>query len=648
MKSARKIELLAPAKNLETGIAAIDHGADAVYIGAPEFSARSAASNSLADIQQLIGYAHVFHAKVYVALNTILYDEELPKVEKLIRRLYEMNADALIIQDMGILQLDIPPIPLHASTQCDNRDIEKIQFLEQSGFSQIVLARELSLDEIKDIAKHTSVPLEVFVHGALCVSYSGQCYVSEALSGRSSNRGECAQYCRLPYTLRDRTGKAIISNKHLLSLKDLNRSAHLEALLDAGVSSLKIEGRLKDVSYVKNVTAYYRNKLDAIFEKRPEYIRSSSGQTQVFFHPDPLKSFNRGFTEYLLYGRKKDFTSQNTPKSMGEPIGNVKDLNHNSFTITGSKPIHNGDGLCFLNSKGELQGFRVNRVASCHPGLDPGSHEIADQVRNDKKKGSNNNHQIIFPAQMPTLERGITLYRNYDQEFDQLLQKKSADRKISIELQLEENNFGFSLTAVDEDFCSATIAVPLEKEIAQKPQQENISRQLTKWGNTPFEIKQFTNKLNQNWFIPSSILSQVRRQLTEKLLSVRKIQYCHCGLASCHCGLDPQSQTNRLRVKPAMTNLASTLSYTANVSNQKALAFYSNHGAKDIQKAYELEKPKEVPVMFSKYCLKYQLGYCPKDSKSEQTYKEPFSLITGSHELQVVFDCKNCEMRILY
>lgn len=631
MKSVRKIELLAPAKNLETGIAAIDHGADAVYIGAPAFSARSAAGNSLDDIQKLIGYAHVFNAKVYVALNTILYDNELSEVEKWINQLYSIYADALIIQDMGILKLNIPPIPLHASTQCDNRDIEKIRFLEQAGFSQIVLARELSLDKIKDIAKEVTVPLEVFVHGALCVSYSGQCYISEALSGRSANRGECAQYCRLPYTLRDRNGKTIVSEKHLLSLKDLNRSAHLEALLDAGVSSFKIEGRLKDISYVKNVTAFYRNKLDAIFEKRPEYIRSSSGKTELFFHPDPLKSFNRGFTEYFLYERKKDFASQDSPKSIGEPVGNIQDLNRNSFTISGNKQIHNGDGLCFLNSKGELEGFRVNKVESTYPS------GLGFRIKSGMTKP--NNQQTLFPLQMPILEKGLTLYRNYDHEFEQLLQKKSAERKISIELMLEENNFGFSLTAVDEDFCSASVTIPIQKEMAQKPQQENISQQLNKWGNTPFEVSLFTNKLTQNWFIPSSSLSHIRRQLAERLLSVRKIAYDRIYTKRISANCDEKQEL----IYPEIS-----LDYTGNVSNRNAIAFYKGCGVKNIEEAYELKKQEDVPVMFNKYCIKYQLGYCPKENKTPWQYEEPYSLFCGNKELSVIFDCKNCEMRILY
>ena len=614
MKSVRPIELLAPAKNRETGIAAIDHGADAVYIGAPEFSARAAAGNSLADIRELIEYAHIFHAKVYIALNTILYDDELLKVEKTIRKLYEIHADALIIQDMGILNLDIPPIALHASTQCDNRQIEKIRFLEEAGFSQIVLARELGLDSIKEIARHTTVPLEVFVHGALCVSYSGQCYISEALCGRSANRGECAQYCRLPYTLKDRDGKTIASGKHLLSLKDLNRSEHLEALLDAGVHSLKIEGRLKDLSYVKNTTAFYRQKLDEIFERRPEYTRFSSGKTSLFFHPDPAKSFNRGFTDYFLLGRKKDLISENTPKSMGEAVGNIKDLNRNFFTVSGSKTIHNGDGLCFLNSYGELQGFRVNKVEG----------------------------QTIFPLQMPVLEKGITLFRNYNQEFERILQKKSAERKMAVQIRLEENNFGFTLSATDEDDCAVSLTIPLAKEIAQTPQQENIFRQINKLGATPFEMTGFQNELSQNWFIPSSVLSQTRRKLVERLLSVRKMR------ATSTTRIHINHRDRKYSENKTATFPYDTLNHSANIANKEAHAFYIRHGVNSAQKAYELEKEEGIPVMSCKYCIKHQIACCSKENKSAQIYKEPFTLRTGNKELQVFFDCKECEMQIIY
>ena len=605
MKLARKIELLAPAKNLESGIEAINHGADAVYIGAPKFSARSAAGNSLEDIQKLVEYAHIYWVKVYVALNTILYDNELQLVEKMIHQLYTMGVDALIIQDMGILKLDLPPIPLHASTQCDNRNIEKIRFLEEAGFSQIVLARELSLDEIKDISKHTSVALEAFVHGALCVSYSGQCYISQALAGRSANRGECAQFCRLPYTLQDGNGKVITANKHLLSLKDLNQSDNLEELLDSGISSLKIEGRLKELSYVKNTTSYYRQKLDAVFEKRPEYIPTSSGKSIAFFIPDPSKSFNRGFTEYFLHGRNKSIISPETPKSLGESIGNIKDINKNYFTISGQKKIHNGDGLCFINERKELQGFRVNRVEG------------------DK----------VFPFEMPALNQGLTVYRNFDHEFEKILSKKSAERKIGIELLLEENNFGFSLTATDEDSCSATITIPFSKEISHKNQEENIRLQLSKFGNTPFELKNLTINLSDNWFIPSSILSSLRQKVTERLLSVRKINYRNYI----------RKANNKIPLYPEKD-----LMWTGNVSNKKAKEFYMQSGVKTIQSAFELNTPSSVPVMHTKHCIKYQLGYCPKYHKDTGSLKEPLTLITGKNQLLLKFDCNNCEMKIIH
>jgi len=604
MKTARKIELLAPAKNLETGIEAINHGADAVYIGAPQFSARASAGNSLEDIGQLIEYAHTYWVKVYVALNTLIYDSEFPIVEKFIRELYAMRVDALIIQDMGILNLSIPPIPLHASTQCDNRSIDKVRFFEEAGFSRVVLARELSLSEIKAIAEQTHLQLEVFVHGALCVSYSGQCYISQALAGRSANRGECAQFCRLPYTLQDASGKVIAQNKHLLSLKDLNLSKHLEDLLDAGVTSLKIEGRLKEISYVKNITAYYRQRLDEIFSKRPEYIRASSGRTIPFFVPDPAKSFNRGFTTYFLNGRNQAIASPETPKSFGEPIGNVKDLNRNYFTVSGQKTVHNGDGLCFINGQKEMQGFRVNRA------------------ENGK----------IFPAEMPSLIPGTTLYRNYDHEFEKMLSKKSAERKIEIEFELAENAFGFSLTAIDEDFCRVTVTLPFAKERAQKDPQANYREQLSKLGNTPFELTRLTISLNGNWFIPSSVLSDLKRRTIDRLLSARKINYLQAK-----------------RVVPSVLPVypQSTLSYLGNVANKNAEAFYFRCGVKQIAPAFEKQMPENVPLMFTKHCILYHMGYCKKGKKISPDFKEPLYLVSGKNRLQLQFDCVNCEMRVI-
>ena len=413
MIKQRKIELLAPAKNLECGIAVIDHSADAVYIGAPRFGARAAAGNSLEDIEALVKHAHLYRARIYVALNTILKDEELPETEKLIWDLWRIGVDALIVQDMGILSLNLPPIPLHASTQMDNRQVEKVKFLAEAGFKQIVLARELSLEQIRKI--HEAVPqtpLEIFVHGALCVSYSGQCYVSEHCFGRSANRGACAQFCRLAFDMVDADGKTIMQNKHLLSLKDLNQSEELEKLLDAGASSFKIEGRLKDVAYVKNVTAYYRKRLDEIFKRRREYIRASSGEVKLAFKPQLDKSFTRGFTNYFLFERNKDIFSFDTPKSLGEEMGYVKEIRGNYIIVAGVKPFNNGDGVCYLDERGKLKGLRINRV------------------ENNK----------LFPAgDMQRIKQRTVLYRNFDQEFEKLMQRKSAERKLGVALQFSEN-----------------------------------------------------------------------------------------------------------------------------------------------------------------------------------------------------------------
>ncbi|GHV57192.1 collagenase [Bacteroidia bacterium] len=603
MKTVRKIELLAPAKHLEAGIEAINHGADAVYIGAPKFSARAAAGNSIEDVRQLAEYAHLFHAKVYVALNTILTDEELPEAQQLIEDIYRAGADALIIQDMGILNLHLPPIALHASTQTDNRTIEKVRFLEEAGFSQVVLARELSIEEIRDIAAHTRVRLEVFIHGALCTSFSGQCYISQSVAGRSANRGECAQYCRLPYTLSDARGRIIAANKHLLSLKDLHQADNLELLLDAGVTSLKIEGRLKDTSYVKNITAYYRKKLNQIFERRPEYRAASSGETIPFFIPNPAKSFNRGFTDYFLKGRNPDIASPETPKSIGEPVGRVKEIQGKYFTLSEKNFICNGDGLCFMTSNG-LVGFRVNRV-------------------DDAK---------IFPAEMPRLDKGTTLFRNYDHEFEKTVSKKSAERKIRIEWILEENNFGFSLTAIDEEEYSATVTCEFKKEVSVKEQRDNIREQLSKLGNTPFTMKQVSIRLLDNWFIPSSVLSEMRRKGIEALLQVRKIAI--------------QKPTTTIR--PANHPYPETeLSYRGNVSNEKAKEFYRQHGVTAVVPAFEIDSPQGVPVMFTKHCLKYQFGYCPKQG-NPGTMSEPWHLSTGNHRFELRFDCRNCEMQVIH
>ncbi len=603
----RKIELLAPAKDLTCGLEAIRHGADAVYIGAPKFGARAAAGNSLEDIRALCDYAHLYGVRIYVALNTILTDDELAEAERMIWGLWHAGVDALIVQDMGITQLDLPPIPLHASTQTDNRTVEKVRFFEQVGFTQVVLARELTLDEIRQIAAGTTVSLELFVHGALCVSYSGQCYLSEALSGRSANRGACAQYCRLPYTLADADGTKITGPKHLLSLKDLNRSAQLEALLDAGVSSLKIEGRLKDVAYVKNITAYYRQCLDAILSRRPEYVRSSFGRSVYTFEPRPEKSFNRGFTPFFLKGRTADVTAFDTPKSLGEPVGRVKALKgKNAFTVEGGKALHNGDGLAFFNRQGELEGFRVNRVeAGC-----------------------------VYPLQMPPLAAGMPLYRNYDQAFEKLLAKPSAERKMAVRMTFADNAFGFTLMLEDETGARVMLTEPFEKVPAQRQQAENIRKQLAKLGNTPFEASEVYVGCSDNWFVPSSLLSEMRRKGIGRLADAHRMRYTRVVAR------------RQQDVREAIPFPERRLSYRGNVSNRAAQAFYRQHGVSQIEPAFERMPQRDVPLMFTKHCLRYSMGWCPVYQRKKSPYKEPYYLLYKETRLRLHFDCLHCQMQI--
>ena len=601
----RPIELLAPAKNLECGIEAVNHGADAVYIGAPRFGARAAAGNSLEDIEALVKYAHIYNVRIYVTVNTILKDEELKDTEAMIWDLYRAGVDALIVQDMGITRLNLPPIALHASTQMDNRTARKVQFLSEAGFSQVVLARELTLDEIAAIhAACPDTPLEVFVHGALCVSYSGQCYASQACFGRSANRGECAQFCRLGFDMVDADGKVMAHGKHLLSLKDMNQSENLEALLDAGVSSLKIEGRLKDVSYVKNVTAYYRQKLDAILKRRKEYIRASSGTVKLAFRPQLDKSFSRGFTDYFIHGRNSGIFSFDTPKSLGEEVGVVKEIRGNYLTVAGVKPFANGDGLCYLDERGKLHGFRVNRV--------------------DGNK--------LFPQEMPVVKPKTKLYRNFDQEFDRVMQRKSAERRILVAIQLEENNFGFTLTLCDEDDNRVSLTLQREKEPAHTPQSENLKNQLGKLGNTPFEAGEISINFSENWFIPSSEIADLRRRAVEKLLEVRRISYRR-----------PEGRfPHTVHPYPVQE-----LTYLGNVMNGMAREFYHDHGVKRIAPAFEKEAPSGAVLMFCKHCIRYAMGWCPVRHKVKPPFREPFYLISGDGKrFRLEFDCKRCEMKV--
>ena len=620
MMKQRKIELLAPAKNLECGIEAVNHGADAVYIGAPKFGARAAAVNSLEDIAALVAYAHLYNVRIYVTVNTILKEEELAETEKMIWELYRIGVDALIVQDMGITRLNLPPIPLHGSTQMDNRTPEKVRFLADAGFRQVVLARELSLQEIRRIHEACpETPLEVFVHGALCVSYSGQCYVSQACFGRSANRGECAQFCRLPFSLVDADGKTIVRDKHLLSLKDLNQSEVLEDLLDAGASSLKIEGRLKDVSYVKNVTAAYRSKLDAIFARRKEYVRASSGTCRFDFTPQLDKSFSRGFTHYFLQGRDREISSFDTPKSLGEEMGTMKEQRGNYLTVAGVKPFHNGDGVCFLDEQGRLQGFRINRV--------------------DGNK--------LYPAgDVPRIKPRTRLFRNFDQEFERILARKSAERKIGVGWELADTSSGFALTVADEDGNRITLSFPYPKELARTPQPENLRTQLGKLGNTPFEVMPLGGtdspsattapaiaiNLSQHWFIPASVIADWRRQAIDKLTAARRITY-----------------RRELHVwKPTRHRFpATSLTYLGNVMNTAARSFYQAHGVASVEPAYEKQAVPEAVLMFCKHCLRYSMGWCPTHQKGHSPYREPYYLVgTDGKRFRLTFDCKNCQMKV--
>lgn len=605
MIKQRSVELLAPAKNLECGMAAIDHGADAVYIGAPRFGARSAAGNSLEDIAVLVEHAHLYNARIYVTVNTILRDEELKDTEAMIWELYRAGVDAIIVQDMAVLKMNLPPIALHASTQTDNRTAEKVCFLADAGFRQVVLARELSLSEIRTIRESCDVSLEVFVHGALCVSYSGQCYVSQACCGRSANRGECAQFCRLAFNMVDAAGEIIAKDKHLLSLKDLNQSGSLEELLDAGASSLKIEGRLKEVGYVKNVTAYYRKKLDEIIRRRPEYVRASSGSCHFNFTPQPDKSFSRGSTDYFLHGRSSGIFSFDTPKSMGEEMGTVKSVSGNYLVVAGVKPFSNGDGLCYLDQQGKLCGFRANRV--------------------DANK--------LYPLEMPPIKQGTVLYRNFDQVFEKLISRKSAERKLGVEIVLEENSFGFTLTLTDEDKNSISITQENLKEQARTPQADNIQAQLGKLGNTPFEEISIEIRLSDNWFLPASLLADMRRQAVEKLLRARRINYHRpAGGIKPTTHLYPQAE----------------LTYLGNVMNKEAGAFYADHGVRCIDPAFESVPAEGAALMFCRHCLRYSMGWCPKHHKKLSPYLEPYFLEgNDGRRFRLKFDCVKCEMQIL-
>ena len=603
----RTIELLCPAKNADIGMEAIRHGADAVYIGGPSFGARAAAGNSIEDIQRLCDYAHIFGARVYVTLNVILYDNELAEVEKMVHSLYAAGVDALITQDLALLKMDLPPIALHASTQMDTVSPDKAKFLEQCGYSQIVVGRELSLDQLKNISESVTVPIEAFVHGALCVSYSGRCYVSQHICGRSANRGACSQFCRLKFDLVDADGN-VISTQHHLSLRDMNRTNSIEQMLDAGVSSFKVEGRLKDVGYVRNISAHYLEQIDRVISRRPEFQRASFGKSRYTFKPQVEKSFNRGFTEFFLQGRLPDIWSKRTPKAIGAPVGHVKRMGRRSFIVESSVEFANGDGLCFFDNEGKLQGFRVNRAEG----------------------------RELFPLKMPEgLLPGIELFRNEDRAFEKTMEKSSSERVLSVRLSLRKQDNGaegFTLSAITESGASVSLNFTTELQEARSPQRDNIIRQLSKLGGTPFVAEEVQVDMEGEYFIPASLLNEWRRTLVEHLIRVCRANH-----------------TRDLR-RPISENISLKgvpLDYTSNVSNHLAEQFLKEHGAQSVEPAFEVKPLPDATLMTCKHCIRYANGQCPRETKRPPTWKEPLALrMSDGRTFPLTFDCAKCEMSV--
>ena len=617
-----KLELLSPAKNLDFGREAINHGADALYIGAPAYGARAAATNTLEDIEALVNYAHLYGSKVFVTVNTLLFDNEIDPAVKLIHQLYNIGVDALLIQDLGLLECDLPPIELHASTQCHNASVERIKFLESVGFKRVVLARETSLEHMREIRQATHLDLEAFVHGALCVSYSGQCYMSQYLNNRSGNRGCCSQPCRSTYDLYNGDGRLLIKEKHLLSLRDFNASQQLENMISAGITSFKIEGRLKDLSYVKNITAYYRQLLDNILNSsfithhsslithHSSLITHHSSLITYHFTPDPDRTFNRGYTDYFLRGRQP-MANFATPKSLGKYIGKVTDIRRNSLTISGTEPFANGDGLCYYDADGRLQGFLVNGVQG----------------------------RTVIPNQMPDIKVGTALWRNQDQQFEKLLQGRTAERKIGVEMLFDTTPEGFALRLTDEEGLEVTHSITAEhQESRNTTGKENpIVKQLSKLGNTPFVATAVIDKSQGRYFLPAGTLNQLRRETVEQLIALR-INHFH--------------PTGCPRIDNGAPYPTPTLDYRANIVNDKAEMFYKRHGVNTVERGLEQTEDYDgKALMTTKYCLRYELGCClqgKNDGKPQIDIKPTDTLILRNNDrrFRLDFDCRQCLMRI--
>ncbi len=630
-----EIELLLPAKDLSTGKTAINHGADAVYIGASAYGARQAAGNSLQDIDALVQYAHLYGSKVHVTVNTVLFDHELERARKLLWDLYDIGVDAVLIQDLGLLKLDIPPLTFHASTQCHNHSVERIRFLEKAGFSRAVLARETDLETVRQIHSQTNIELEAFVHGALCVCYSGQCYISRMMTGRSGNRGECAQICRTRFDLRDADGRTLIHNKHLLSLKDMCRADYLEEMMNAGIVSFKIEGRLKNESYVKNVTAFYRQRLDSVLDGHPECRRVGSGVTRFFFTPDIHKTFNRTFTPYFLDGHREKMASFDTPKAMGEFVGYLKQSggkylfegsgmrqkaigsrqqglgnrqeasgNSQQLIANSQQPISNGDGLCFINAAGELEGFLVNGV---------------DGNR-------------ILPQKPLSNFTKVELYRNIDKKFEKILEGKIAERKIAVDMLFEEQPNTVHLTITDEDGCTVTLEESIEYNPAQQPEKmlETLRTTLSKLGNTPFEARSIEIP-KCTAFLRAGYINELKSKAVERLAAARITHF--------------RPQDTPLAYSPEP--LFQRADYLRNITNEAHRSVYEDFGATEIE--YGLDKTEDYAgkaLMTCKYCLRYELGWCHRRIDGSKVHKDPLFLVSGRHRFRLEFDCGKCEMRI--
>ena len=621
------LELLSPARDAMIAKEAILHGADAVYIGGPSFGARHNASNSLSDIAGLVEFAHLFHAKVFVTINTILHDDELEPAQQLICQLYEAGVDAVIVQDLGVMEMDLPPIELHASTQTDIRTLEKAKFLSQVGFSQLVLARELNLQEIREISQNVDAAIEFFIHGALCVAFSGQCNISHAQTGRSANRGDCSQACRLPYTLKDDQGRVVAYDKHLLSMKDNNQSANLRDLVDAGVRSFKIEGRYKDMTYVKNITAYYRQQLDEILLQRPELARSSSGFTEHFFAPDPDKTFHRGSTDYFVTDRKIDIGAFDSPKFIGLPVGEILGIGKNDISVQTTEALANGDGLNVLYKR-EVVGFRANTV---------------QQVCEYEQDGQVIRQYRVVPndmrAELKELRPPYPLNRNMDHNWQQALQKKSAERRVLVDWQLQLDEQQLTLTATSEEGVSVTVQQAGPFTVASDAQQALAQSKdtLSKLGTTIYHAQNIHVQAEQAWFVPNSQLKALRRDAIAALTAARVAAH-------------PKGFRKPVSDPPPVYP-ESHLTFLANVYNEKARAFYHRFGVQLIDAAYEAhEEAGEVPVMITKHCLRFSFNLCPKQAKGVtgvRTKVSDMQLIHGDEVLTLKFDCKPCEMHII-